>query len=109
MTTWLARLPKEYCTGFSQDGLTSLINPVQKGLTSVNRREPVSPLVASRTWRGHLRNYKGRDQVRVPVSFYCLDLGLFLDTLNTRQPTKIQRQASGSEDTTPRVTHTSTY
>ena len=69
MTTSLTRLPKEYSTGFFPDGLTSVINHVQNGFTSVNRREPVSPLGTSRTWRGHMRNHNGRDQVRVPVSF----------------------------------------
>ena len=65
--------PKRILHGVFQDGLTSLINPVQEGLTSVNSREPVSPLGTSRTWKGHVRNHKGTDQVRVPVSFCCLD------------------------------------
>ena len=38
------------------------------------------------------------------VSFYCLDLGLFIDTLIDNQQRFIAR-LNQSEDTTPRVTH----
>ena len=46
MSTTPACLPKEYSTGYFIEMVTHPdINPVQQGLTSVNRREPVFSLL----------------------------------------------------------------
>ena len=51
MSTTPAWLPKKYSTGYFIPMVTHPdINPVQQGLTSVNRREPVFPFGDNRTW-----------------------------------------------------------